>query len=208
MAEHKTDDIIPEQVKTTIGRLIVVVAAEGDAAKKLNFMSSLLGEVSSALKMLILHWQIHTTNSLLWDLIQAMVVSEIKEDDENHTNYKRAMMLVKRLNDKFDPEISVDKNRKPISQESNQMALLVLKDWYAIEACFNRWKVANDMYHTNNQSWGKSNAMLADIFKSAVDVANRNHMIIIPKNTYFNISELQGFANFGAHTDEEGERRG
>ena len=207
MAEHKTDDIIPEQVKTTIGRLIVVVAAEGDAAKKLNFMSSLLGEISSALKILILHWQIHTTNTLLWDLIRAMIVSEIKDDDANHTNYKAALQLVKRLNDRFDPEISVDKNRKPVSPESNQMVMLVLKDWYAIEACFARWKVANDMYHTNNQAWGKSNAMLADIFKTSVDVANRNHMIIIPKNTYFNISELQGFANFGAHT-EDGDRRG
>lgn len=207
MAEHKTDDIIPEQVKTTIGRLIVVVAAEGDAAKKLNFMSSLLGEVSSALKILILHWQIHTTNTLLWDLIRAMIVSEIKDDDANHTNYKAALQLVKRLNDRFDPEISVDKNRKPVSPESNQMVMLVLKDWYAIEACFERWKVANNTYHTNNQAWGKSNAMLADIFKTSVDVANRNHMIIIPKNTYFNISELQGFANFGAHT-EDGDRRG
>jgi len=79
MAEFDSDLIIPEQVKQTIGRLIVVIAAEADPAKKIHYTSSLISEIKSALKIIIRHWKLESTDKLLWDCIKTMILSDISD---------------------------------------------------------------------------------------------------------------------------------
>jgi hypothetical protein len=65
------------------------------------------------------------------------------------------------------------------------------------------WQQANKTYFTNQNAWEISNAMLADIFDSLVDIANKRDLIVIPKNTYFSIDELN---NYGATKPLGGDR--
>jgi hypothetical protein len=205
MTDFDTADIIPEQVKTTIGRLIVVIASEGDAAKKLDYLSALLGEVGSALKILMRYWKIETNDKLIWDVMRAMVISEIKQDDENGTNYKQALQIIQKLKAKYDLSLSTDKNGHKITKESVAAGLILMRDWYELIGCRHRWKIANKIYFSNQEAWGTSKDMASDIFFVLVDIANKNNMIIIPKNTFFSIDEIN---NYGTSKVIDGDKNG
>jgi hypothetical protein len=195
MAEKFDSDlIIPEQVKQTIGRLIVAVAATSEPATKLDLTSSLIGEIKSALKIIIRHWKIESLNKLMWNAIRAMAVSVAKHDD-NGVQYKEALEAIQLMQNAFDPLLSKDKNGHPMTKESAAMALIVIQDWYVLVDCRNRWKSANAIYFSNHEAWRYSNDQLGDINDALFDIANKHNMIIIPKNSFFSIDE---FNNYGA----------
>jgi hypothetical protein len=194
MAEFDSDLIIPEQVKQTIGRLIVVIAAEADPAKKIHYTSSLISEIKSALKIIIRHWKLESTDKLLWDCIKTMILSDISDGLE----YQKALATIQELHRKFDPAISRDKNGHAISKEAEVKAYMTLQDYYTVVSCRNRWQMANNIYFTNNDSWQYSNAMLADIHDVLIDIANKHNMIIIPKNSFFSIDEFNNYGAFKA----------
>lgn len=195
MAEKRYDDNceIPEQLKQTIGRLIVVIAAEADPAKKIHYTSSLISEIRSALKIIIRYWKLETVDKLLWDVIRTMISSDIQDGLE----YQKAMAAYQQLKRKFDPIISKDRGgTNPMTKEHEVMAYMTLNDYYTIQSCRKRWQVANRIYFENNDAWQYSNAMLADIHDVLIDIANKHGMVIIPKNSFFSIDEFNNYGTF------------
>jgi hypothetical protein len=194
MADYDSDLIIPEQVKTTIGRLIVVIAGEAEPARKIHYVSMLISEIRTGLKIIIRHWKLETVDSMLWDVIRAMILSETSDEGD----YRKALVTISRLKAKFDPEISKDKNIKVKPMEKEIAAYMTLKDYYTVMGCRKRWHTANQTYFTNNDAWLHSNAMLSDIMDVLVDVATKHQMVIIPKNATFSIDEFNNYGAFKA----------
>lgn len=194
MADYDSDLIIPDQVKTTIGRLIVVIAGEAEPARKIHYVSMLISEIRTGLKIIIRHWKLETVDSMLWDVIRAMILSETS----NEADYRRAIAMIARLKGKFDPAISKDKNIGVKPKETEIAAYMTLKDYYTILDCRKRWKEANTIYFANNDAWLHSNSMLADIMDVLVDTATKHHMVIIPKNAAFSIEEFNNYGAFKA----------
>jgi len=196
MTDFDKNEIIPDQTKTTIGRLKVVIASEADPAKKIHYTSSLISEVTSALKTEIRYWRLESTNTLLWRVLTAMLVSRTNGGEKEHN---LALRAIEQLRIKFDPVVSKDKNKHPVTQESTNAALMTLADYHILLDCRKRWQEANKIYFTNNEAWLFSNAMLADIHDVVIDIANKHGMVIIPKNSFFSTSEMN---NFGAMKDK------
>ena len=200
MTDFDTADIIPEQVKTTIGRLIVVIASEADPAKKIHYTSALISEIRSALKLIIRYWRIESLDKMMWDLVRAMVVVETNDSVE----YQKAMLAIQRMYDRFNGTIPVmDKNGHRVTPEAEAMALITLNNYYTVLSCRKRWQESNRIYFTNPDAWQYSNAMLADIHDVLIDIANHHKMIIIPKNTFFSIDEINNYGTSKPLGDEK-----
>lgn len=199
MSKFDKNDIIPDQTKTTIGRLKVVIASEADPAKKIHYTSSLISEVTSALKTEIRYWKLESTNILLWRVLTSMLIAKTNGGERE---YQQARLAIENLKKAFDPVLSTDKNGHAMTPETERAAYMTLEDFHTLLDCRKRWQEANRIYFNNPDAWLYSNAMLADIHDVVIDIANKHGFVIIPKNSFFSISEMN---NFGALKGQGGD---
>lgn len=187
MSDFKTNCVIPDQIKTTIGRLIVVIAATSEPAAKIHYTSSLISEIRSALKIYIRYWKCASADTLLWELISSMILAEANPDE-----YPRVIITVEKLRKHFAEEVPPATGEN----DADKAGFDTLRDYYDVESCRRRWQDANRIYFANPDAWLHSNAMLADIHDCLIDIANKRDLIIIPKNTFFSIDELNNYGTF------------
>jgi len=183
---------IPESLKITVGRLMIAISGEADPAKKIHLTSSLISEIRSGMKIIIRYWKLESTETLLWNCLRSMLVSDISDPREYH----QAVQAIQRLRERFDPLMGVDRNgKKTLTPANENAAYLSFRDYYDVQACRLRWREANAIYFADNDAWQHSNERLADIHDVLFDIARRNGMVIMPKTGSFNIDE---YCNFGA----------
>jgi hypothetical protein len=206
MATRSRSDkcVIPETIKTTIGRLVVVISAEAEPSKKIHFTSGLIGEIRSALLIYIRYWKSDSVDTKMWDLLHSMLQYKATGNPK----------LIERQYDAIRVQfVALEKHRIHNAEhnpsydsslwESEYETFDLLRDYYEVMKARKNWQQANKTYFTNQNAWEISNAMLADIFDSLVDIANKRDLIVIPKNTYFSIDELN---NYGATKPLGGDR--
>jgi hypothetical protein len=166
----KATKIVPDTIKQSIGKLIVVNAGETDPARKIHYASALITHIRSAL------FYVANSNELreFDDVLRAMIYSIIKSE--------------------YDPEsIKYAYNRMKKLYEDKPRTwydALLMSDIALIQQCRTNWKVANRTYFENNDAWMTSNEILADVQDALVEVATRWNLVIIPKDMPFNISQM------------------
>lgn len=198
---------IPEQVKTTVGRLMVVVASEAEPAKKIHYTSALISQIRSALLIYIRYWKADTIDDRMWALLHSMM-QYISDDSE----FGKVELCFKSLEDQFRKleterihakEGNATYDEKSTLDKSKYDTFDLMRDYYEVMKCRKNWQRANNVYFENQNAWQQSNSMLADIFDCLTDIANKRDLIIIPKNSVFSISELNDFGTFRAIDQEE-----
>lgn len=161
---------VPEQLKQSIGKLIVVNAGETEPARKIHYASSLITHIRSALIYIINS----TDQREFSDMLHVMIYSIIKSEFD----LTNAQHIVNRIEALFQ-----DKPR-------TRYDVMLMNDIALVQQCRNNWRGANKVYFENTDAWQKSNEMLADISDILVEVAVRWNLIIIPKDLPFNISQI------------------
>lgn len=197
---------IPEQVKTTVGRLMVVVASEAEPAKKIHYTSALISVIRSALLIYIRYWKADTIDDKMWALIHSMMQYAAGDKDlgEVELRYKNLEDQFRKLEqDRVHvKEGNVTYEEKSTLERSKYDTDDLLRDYYEIMKCRKNWQRANNVYFENANAWQQSNSMLADIFDCLMDIANKRGLITIPQNAVFSISELNDFGTFRAIEQE------
>lgn len=197
---------IPEQVKTTVGRLMVVVASEAEPAKKIHYTSALISVIRSALLIYIRYWKADTIDDKMWALIHSMMQYAAGDKDlvEVELRYKNLEDQFRKLEqDRVHvKEGNATYEEKSTLERSKYDTNDLLRDYYEIMKCRKNWQRANNVYFENANAWQQSNSMLADIFDCLMDIANKRGLITIPQNAVFSISELNDFGTFRAIEQE------
>jgi hypothetical protein len=175
----KTTKTVPDTIKQSIGKLIVVNAGETDPARKIHYASALITHIRSAL------FYIANTTEMreFSDILHVMIFNILKSEyDLQSTQY-----AMRRMEELFE--------EKPRTRYD----VMLLNDIALVMQCRGNWRRANAMYFSNIDSWQYSNDMLADIQDTLVEVATRWNLVIIPKEMSFNISQIP---NLGIRQDQ------
>lgn len=166
----KATKSVPDTIKQSIGKLIVVNAGETDPARKIHYASALITHIRSAL--------FYVANSVdereFSDILKAMLFNILKAE----WDFKATQFAYRRIEKLFED-----------SPRTRYDALL-LSDIALIQQCRNNWRAANRVYFENPDAWQQSNELLADIQDVLVEVATRWNLVIIPKDMPFNISQM------------------
>jgi hypothetical protein len=178
----KASKSVPDTLKQSIGKLIVVNAGETDPARKIHYASALITHIRSALFDLANNAENRTFTEVLHVMLYSILKSEY---DPKALQY--AFNRIKKLYED-EPRVYYD------AQLMSDIAL--------IQQCRNNWRKANRDYFENQDAWMSSNEILADVQDILVEVAVRWNLIIIPKDMPFNISQIPnlGVAQLEHHT--------
>jgi hypothetical protein len=166
----KSTKLVPDTIKQSIGKLIVVNAGETDPARKIHYASALITHIRSAL--------FYVANSVdereFTDVMKALLYNILVAEYD----YRKIQFAFNRVEKLFED--------KPRTRYDAQL----LSDMELIQQCRGNWRVANRAYFENTDAWMQSNEMLADIQDILVEIATRWNLVIIPKDMPFNISQM------------------
>lgn len=173
----KSTKNVPDTVKQSIGKLIVVNAGEADPARKIHYASALITHIRAALFYIANSTDQREFSDILHSLMYNILRSEY--------DASKIGWAFNRIDSLF-----VDKPR-------TRYDMLLLNDIALIQQCRNNWRRANSTYFNSPDAWESSNEILADIQDVLVEVAIRWNLVIIPKDMPFNISQIPNLAFAG-----------
>jgi hypothetical protein len=178
----KTTKNIPDTLKQSIGKLIVVNAGETDPARKIHYASSLITHIRSALFDLANNAE----NRSFTEVLHVMLYNILKSEFDLKALQFAFNRIEKLFEDK--PRVYYD--------------AMLMNDIALLQSCRNNWRKANRDYFENQDAWMSSNEILADIQDTLVEIAVRWNLIIIPKEMSFNISQIPnlGIPQAESHT--------
>lgn len=166
----KSTKIVPDTLKQSIGKLIVVNAGEADPARKIHYASSLITHIRAALFYIA-----NSSNQKEFsDILHSLMYNILKSEYDA----SKIQWAFNRIDALF-----VDKPR-------TRYDLMLVNDIALIQQCRNNWKTANSRYFNSPDAWETSNDILADVQDVLVEVATRWNLVIIPKDMPFNISQI------------------
>lgn len=173
----KSTKAVPDTIKQSIGKLIVVNAGETDPARKIHYASALITHIRSALYYMANNAENRTFTEILHVMIYNILKSEY--------DLKALQFAFNRMKQLYEDEPRV------------KYDALLMSDIALIQSCRNNWRKANHDYFENVDAWMSSNEILADVQDVLVEVAIRWNLVIIPKEMPFNISQIPnlGMAN-------------
>lgn len=166
----KSSKSVPDTIKQSIGKLIVVNAGETDPARKIHYVSALITHIRSALFYMANIAEDRTFTEILHVMLYNILKSEF---DLKALQY--AFNRMKKLYED-EPKVIYD------AQLMSDIAL--------VQSCRNNWRKANHDYFENVDAWMSSNEILADVQDVLVEVAIRWNLVIIPKDMPFNINQI------------------
>lgn len=180
MASENVNPAIPEQIKDLIGQIAVATAKSTAPDNKLSLTSSRISFDLGALYLISrarlppgLFETLHTT------LLQ--MIGSIKNDEKDDEIIKILNNLEEIINNK-----AANGKKAPSMIDS----LELIRDYNTVVECRSRWMIANDTYITSPQAWSHSNKMLADIHDALTRIEVKYDLIIVPKNTNWDINEF------------------
>jgi hypothetical protein len=178
----KSTKIVPDTLKQSIGKLIVVNAGEADPARKIHYASALITHIRAAL--------FYISNSSDQREFSDMVHSLVYNILRSEFDVSKMQWALNRIEALF-----VDKPR-------TRYDVMLMNDVALIQQCRNNWKTANSRYFNSPDAWETSNDILADVQDVLVEVATRWNLVIIPKDMPFNISQIPNltFAKEGSES--------
>lgn len=166
----KATKSVPDTIKQSIGKLIVVNAGEVEPARKIHYASALITHIRSALFYIANTTDIREFSDVMHVLMYNILKSEF--------DYDATVYAYERIEGLY--------HNKP----KTRYDALLLSDIALVQQCRGNWRRANSLYFSNVDSWQYSNDMLADIMDTLVEVATRWNLVIIPKEMSFNISQM------------------
>jgi hypothetical protein len=166
----KSTKNVPDTLKQSIGKLIVVNAGEADPARKIHYASALITHIRAALFQIANNSDQREFSDILHGLMYNILKSEY-----DATKIGWAFNRIEAL--------FIDKPR-------TRYDMMLVNDIALIQQCRNNWKTANSRYFNSPDAWETSNDILADVQDVLVEVATRWNLVIIPKDMPFNISQI------------------
>jgi hypothetical protein len=161
---------VPDTLKQSIGKLIVVNAGEADPARKIHYASALITHIRAALFYIA-----NTTDQKEFsDILHGLMYNILRSEYD----VSKIQWAFNRIDALF-----VDKPR-------TRYDLMLVNDIALIQQCRNNWKTANSRYFNSPDAWETSNDILADVQDVLVEVATRWNLVIIPRDMPFNISQI------------------